>query len=174
MSITRRFYMKEILKKEAEKKNSLQPQPKTIVSCRGKDGRDNALVVGYCGNCSFDPPMLMIGIVPSRFSYHMVKETGCMVVNLPTKEFKKEFDYLGSTSGKDEDKFKKMNIKSKDADTVDAPLLVDCPVNIELKVVDSIMTGSHEMFACTVEKVHCAEQYLKEDGTIDFSKLDLI
>ena len=47
-------------------------------------------------------------------------------------------------------------------------------VNVELKIVDSIKTGSHEMFACTVEKVHCDEKYLNEDGTIDFSKLDLI
>lgn len=166
--------MKEIVKSEAQKKNSLQPQPKTIVSCRGIDGRENALVVGYCGNCSYDPPMLMVGIVPSRFSHSLIKESGCMVVNIPAKNFQSEFDYLGSTSGKDEDKLKKMSIKTKDGDLVAAPILVDCPVNVELKIVDSIITGSHEMFACVVEKVHCDDKYLKEDGTIDFSKIDLI
>jgi flavin reductase (DIM6/NTAB) family NADH-FMN oxidoreductase RutF len=164
--------MKDVIKKEAQKKNSLMPQPYSIVSCRGKDGRENALVVGYCGNCSYDPPMLMVGIVPSRFSYSLIKESGCMVLNLPSKTFKKESDYLGSTSGRDEDKLK--NIKTKDGDVVAAPILVDCPVNIELKIVDSIITGSHEMFACVVEKVHCDDKYLKEDGTIDFSKIDLI
>jgi flavin reductase (DIM6/NTAB) family NADH-FMN oxidoreductase RutF len=166
--------MEDINKKEAQKKNSLQPQPKAVVSCRGKDGRENALVVGYCGNCSYDPPMLMIGIVPSRFSYSLIKESGCMVVNLPTKKFMKEFEYLGSVSGRDEDKLKKMDIATKDGDVVAAPIFVDCPVNIELKIVDSIKTGSHEMFACLVEKVHCDAKYLNEDGTIDFSKIDLI
>lgn len=41
------------------------------------------------------------------------KETGCFVVNLVPKSLKEAFDYLGSHSGRDEDK------------------LADCPVNIE-------------------------------------------
>ncbi|MCY1152852.1 MAG: flavin reductase family protein, partial [Sphaerochaetaceae bacterium] len=60
---------KEAMKKEAMKKNSLGPRPNILVSCKGKDGRENALAVAYAGICSYDPPMLMVGIVPSRFSY---------------------------------------------------------------------------------------------------------
>ena len=84
----------------------MQPVPQTIVSCRDKDGRNNALVVGFTANVSLDPVMVMVGIVPSRFSHHMVKESGCFVINLPKKSFKKEYDYLGSKSGRDEDKVK--------------------------------------------------------------------
>ena len=50
----------------------LQPVPQTIVSCRGKDGRNNALVVGFTANVSLDPVMVMVGIVPSRFSHQLV------------------------------------------------------------------------------------------------------
>jgi flavin reductase (DIM6/NTAB) family NADH-FMN oxidoreductase RutF len=64
-------------KKEASKRGALQPSPKVLVSCRGLDGEDNALAVAYCGNCSYDPPMVMVGIVPSRYSYQMIKESGC-------------------------------------------------------------------------------------------------
>lgn len=160
------------MKKEAAKKNSLSPMPKVIVSCCDKEGNKNALVVAYCGNCSYDPPMLMIGIVPSRYSYHMIKETKEMVVNIPTKAFEKEYKYLGSVSGRDEDKLK--DIKCEDADIVKAPILSDCPVNVELSVVDSIVTGSHEMFACKVEKVHAPKDVLDEKNQIDWSKLDLI
>ena len=46
----------------------LQPVPQTIVSCRDKEGRNNALVVGFTANVSLDPVMVMTGIVPSRFS----------------------------------------------------------------------------------------------------------
>lgn len=59
-------------KKEANKKGALQPAPKVLVSCRGLDGENNALVVGYCGNCSYAPPMVMVGIVPTRYSYKMI------------------------------------------------------------------------------------------------------
>ena len=58
----------------------LQPVPQTIVSCRDKDGNNNALVVGFTANVSLDPVMVMAGIVPSRHSHHMVKETGCKIL----------------------------------------------------------------------------------------------
>ncbi len=57
---------------------------------------------------------------------------------------------------------------------VNAPLLTDCPVNIECTVVDSILTGSHEMFVGRVEHVHADPSLVQEDGTIDFSKLNLL
>jgi flavin reductase (DIM6/NTAB) family NADH-FMN oxidoreductase RutF len=53
-------------KKQAKLKSCLQPTPKVLVSCRGINGEDNVLAVAYCGNCSYDPPMVMVGIVPSR------------------------------------------------------------------------------------------------------------
>ena len=87
----------------------MQPVPQTIVSCRNKDGKNNALVVGFAANASLDPAMVMVGIVPSRHSHHMVKESGCFVINLPGKDFKREYDYLGSHSGRDEDKFATRN-----------------------------------------------------------------
>ena len=60
-------------KKEAKMKSCLQPAPKVLVSCRGLDGENNVLAVGYCGNCSYDPPMVMVGIVPTRYSYKMIR-----------------------------------------------------------------------------------------------------
>ena len=157
-------------KVSAEFKSCLQPIAKVIVSCRGKNGLNNALAVAYCCNCSYDPPMVMVGIVPSRYSHHMIKESGCLVVNLVTDDNKELFDYVGSHSGADVDKFKKANIKYSEGATVNAPILVDCPVNIECTIENSIITGSHEMFACKIEYVHAQKELLNEDGTIDLSK----
>lgn len=163
--------MKENIK---NMKSCLQPAPKVLVSCRDKDGRNNALAVAYCGNCSYAPPMVMVGIVPSRFSYHMIKETGCFVVNLVSENQKEMFDYLGSHSGKDEDKLAKLGVSVTDADKVNAPLLTDCPVNIECTVVDSIVTGSHEMFIGKIEAVHADSDLLTKNGEIDFTKINLL
>jgi len=162
------------MKKEANLKASLQPVPKVLVSCRDRDGRDNALAVAYCCNCSFDPPMVMVGIVPSRYSHHMVKETGCFVVNLVPKSYAETFFALGKRSGRDEDKLANLKVATKTGDRVNAPLLTDCPVNIECTVVDSIVTGSHEMFVGKVECIHAEESLINENGDIDFSKLELL
>ena len=161
-------------KTEANKMGALQPMPKVLVSCRGKNGEENALAVGYCGNCSFDPPMVMVGIVPSRYSYHLIKESGCFVVNIPEKSYHETFDYLGTVSGRDHDKLKEKNVKTENGKVVNAPILSDCPVNIECTIVDSIVTGSHEMFVGKVEYVHADESVTDEKGNIDFSKIDFI
>ena len=160
-------------KKEANKKGSI-PMPKVLVSCRGLNGEDNVLAVGYCGNCSYEPPMLMVGIVPTRYSYKMIKESGCFVVNLVAKDYEETFDYLGSNSKRDGNKIEKMNVKLKNGEKVNAPILLDCPVNIECSIVDSIVTGSHEMFIGKVEYVHADSNLLDEEGNIDFTKIDLI
>ncbi len=72
----------------------VQPVPQTIVSCRDKEGRNNALVVGFTANVSLDPAMVMVGIVPSRYSHHMVKESGCFVINFPKKAIRKNMAIL--------------------------------------------------------------------------------
>ena len=159
------------MKKEA----NIQKVPilNMIVTCR-KDGRDNGLVVGFGGNASFDPQMIAVGIVPTRFSYDMVKDTGVFVVNFPAKGYEEEYKVFGFESGRDVDKIEKCDIKFTDGEVVDAPVLTDCPVNFECTVVDSIKPGSHEMFFGKIEKVHCDEEYLDDDGNIMWDKIDLL
>ena len=152
----------------------MQPVPQTIVSCRDKDGRNNALVVGFAANVSLDPAMVMVGIVPTRYSYHMVKESGCFVINLPKKSYEKEYKYLGSKSGRDGDKFAALDIKWTDADYTDSPIMIDCPVSIECSVVESIQPGTHELFIGKVEAVHVDEKYLDEKGNILWDKMYLM
>ncbi len=158
----------------ANMKACLQPAPKVLVSCRGLNGEENVLAVVYCGNCSYAPPMVMVGIVPTRYSYPLIKESGCFVVNLVDKKYRETFDYLGSHSKRDGDKLAAMNVRLEDGRKVNAPIMPDCPVNIECTVVDSIVTGSHEMFIGKVEYVHADTELLDSKGNIDFSQIDFL
>ncbi len=161
-------------KQQANMQSCLQPMPKVLVSCRGLNGENNVLAVGYCGNCSYAPPMVMVGIVPTRYSYPMIKGSGCFVVNLVDKRYKETFDYLGSHSKRDGDKLAAMNVRLQEGKKVNAPILPDCPVNIECTVVDSIVTGSHEMFIGKIEYVHAAAKLLDSEGKIDFSQINFL
>lgn len=161
-------------KKQANIKSCLQPMPRILVSCRSLEGEDNVLAVGYCGNCSYDPPMIMVGIVPSRYSYKMIKESGCFVANLVDTSYQDTFNYLGRHSKRDEDKLALMNVRLLNGEKVNAPILADCPVNIECSVVDSIVTGSHEMFIGKIEYVHADNALLDDKGNIIFSKINFL
>jgi flavin reductase (DIM6/NTAB) family NADH-FMN oxidoreductase RutF len=158
-------------KSPAAFRSILNPKPFVLVSCRGENGRNNALAVAYACNCSYDPPMVMVGIVPSRYSYGLIKESGCFVVNLVPKSMKSAFDYLGSHSGKDEDKLAAAKVAVTDGLKVAAPILTDCPVNIECSVVGSVVTGSHEMFIGKIEYVHADTRLVGSDGAIDWGSI---
>lgn len=41
------------------------PVPNLLVSCRGKDGKNNALAVGFAANVSINPPMVMVELYPN-------------------------------------------------------------------------------------------------------------
>ena len=159
-------------KKKVKIKAAVEPKSRVIVSVRDRNGKDNALVVACCCNCSISPPMVMVGIMPSKYSYHMIKENPSFVVNLVSKNQRDIYNYLGSVSGRDEDKLDKIN--KRDGDIVNASILTDCPVNIECTVINSIITGSHEMFIGKVECIHADEDIINEKGDIDYSKIDFI
>ncbi|WP_319370018.1 flavin reductase family protein [uncultured Ilyobacter sp.] len=161
-------------KKVTNFKSCLKNMPDILVSCRSKKGENNALAVGYACNCSYDPPMVMVGIVPSRYSYEIIKETGEFVVNLVHEELREKYKYLGSHSGRDEYKLEVLKMKIGDAIKINSPLLLDCPVNIECKVIDSIKTGSHEMFIGKVEYIHAKAELIDDNGNIDYSKINFL
>ncbi len=160
-------------KKEAEIK-TVMPSANVIVSCRGEDGRDNALVVGYASNCSYDPPMIMVGIVPSRFSYDLMKQNPSFVVHFAREDQREAWKYLGSESGRDGDKLAHLGLTAVDGDVVNAPVITDFPVAIECSVMDSMLTGSHEMFAGKIEAIHADEEFVNDEGQLDLSAGDLI
>jgi len=161
-------------KKAAAFRSALNPRTPVLVSCRGKDGRNNALAVVYACNCSYDPPMIMVGIVPSRHSYSMIKESGVFVANLVSESMRDAFMYLGSHSGRDEDKLAKLALPIADGVKVNAPILLDSPVSIECTVTESMVTGSHEMFIGKIEYVHADASLVDAEGKIDFSRIDFL
>lgn len=152
----------------------IYPSPQTIITCRSKEGKDNALAVSFAANASIDKPMVMIGIVPSRYSYSIIKESKCFVVNIPTEELKDIYYYFGSVSGKTENKIEKSKLTKKECEKINCFYLEECPISIECTVVESILPGSHELFIGEIKAIHCKEQYLDKENNILWEKLKLL
>lgn len=140
--------------------NMLYPLPIVLVSVASLKGKKNVFTVGWAGTINTSPPMVSISVRPERYSYHMLEETGDFVINLTTKELVFATDYCGVVSGRDEDKFEKMNLTPMLAQFVKAPLIKESPVNIECKIVEKKELGTHHMFMAEVVAVHADEAYL--------------
>ena len=142
----------------------LYPVPAVMVSCATKDGRGNIATVAWTGTVCSEPPMLSISMRKSRYSYGLLVESGEFVVNIPSLRLVRETDYCGVMSGRDVDKFAMAGLTRGPGSSVNVPIIMECPVNIECAVRQTIELGSHTMFVAEVTAVQVSEHLLTSSG----------
>lgn len=154
--------------------NMLYPLPVVMVSVADKEGNSNIITVAWAGTVCTNPPMVSISVRPSRYSYHMLMETGEFVINLTTRDLVYATDYCGVKSGKDVDKWKEMKLTPVPSKEIAAPAIKESPVNIECKVVKVESFGSHDVFTANVVAVHVDDAYMDEKGTFHLTQANPI
>lgn len=154
--------------------NMLYPLPAVMVSCAEEGKKDNIITVAWTGTVCTNPPMAYISVRPDRYSYDMIKNSGEFVINLTTKDLVKAVDYCGVRSGRDVDKFEEMHLTKEPAKYVKAPLIKQCPVNIECKVKEIKELGSHHMFLADVVGVNIESDLLDDTGKFHLNQSNLV
>ena len=150
--------------------NMVYPLPSILASCADKEGNTNMITIGWTGTICSDPAMAYISVRKSRYSHHMISETGEFVINLTTEALAHATDYAGVKSGKDIDKFKELGLTPVKGTLEYAPMIAESPVCIECKVEQVLELGSHDMFIGRVVAVHADEAYMDENGKFDLAK----
>jgi len=151
----------------------LAPVPVILVGCEHEELGRNLITIAWTGVDCSDPPIVHISIRPSRYSYRMIKESGCFTVNIPTVDMLQAVDLCGTISGKDGDKFEKAGLTPIDGTVVQAPLVTECPVNLECRVRDIIELGVHDMFLGEIVAKHADSTAMKK-GKLDLTSIPLI
>jgi flavin reductase (DIM6/NTAB) family NADH-FMN oxidoreductase RutF len=154
--------------------NMLNPVPAVMVSLADEKGRTNIITIAWAGTICSDPPMVSISVRPSRYSYEMLMQTGEFVINLTNENLVFACDYCGVTSGRDVDKFKKMNLTPLAMQHVKAPGIAESPVNIECRVTETKELGSHTLFIAEVCGVTIEDEYMDETGRFGINETGLI
>lgn len=151
---------------------SLFPCPVVLVTCVESTGDPNIITLAWTGTVCSEPPMVGLGIRPTRYSYKLIKNSKEFVVNIPSTKILQETDYCGITSGEDTNKFVETKLTQEQADKVKAPLIRECPVNMECILKDIISLGAHDLFLGEIVQIHIDKDVLDEKGNIDFKKAD--
>ncbi len=150
------------------------PTPAALVTSIDSEGKPNIATAGEVFMMSLKPLIVAVGFRPSRYSNKLMHATREFVVNLPKEEILEAVDYCGSVSGAEVDKFKATGLTPLSAKYVKPPLIKECPVNVECKVVDVICLGSHEVFAGEVLTIHADEEVIGGDGLPDLTRFKTI
>lgn len=151
----------------------LSPIPPALVTCGDMDN-SNIITIAWTGTINTIPPITYISVRPSRFSYEMIKKSGEFVINLPTTSIVREVDFCGIYSGAKHDKFKKLNLTKQKASKVLVPLIKECPINIECKVIEVKSYGSHDMFIAEVQAVNVDTACIDHTGKFDIDRCNLL
>jgi flavin reductase (DIM6/NTAB) family NADH-FMN oxidoreductase RutF len=149
------------------------PTPAALVTCADESGRPNIITLGETFNISIARPVILgIAIRQSRFSHELISRTREFVVNLPTRAIADHVWFCGRVSGRDVDKFRESGLTPVPASVVRSPLIAECPVNVECRVIGIQVIGDHDLFLGEAVAQHVNEGVFDADGRIAIERLD--
>ena len=166
---------KPIVKHAWKPGNVLSPVPVVLVSCGGTgDWKPNLITIAWTGNVCSEPPMLSISVRPERYSYEIIETTREFVVNVPSLREARAVDWCGVVSGRSKEKFAGAGLTPAPALKVCCPIVLECPLNIECRVRESLKLGSHTMFVAEVVAVQVSAALIDAKGRLRLEKGGLI
>jgi flavin reductase (DIM6/NTAB) family NADH-FMN oxidoreductase RutF len=151
---------------------ALFPKPVVLVGAN-VDGKPNFLTIALAGFICGEPPTIAVGIRPSRYSLKGILQNMTFSVNIPSIDMVKETDYCGIVSGSNNDKVKDCGFSIFYGKLASAPLIEECPVNLECQVINLIKLGSHYAVIGEVIETLVSENCLTEDEP-DITKINPI
>ena len=159
------------MKKLIKKGTYLFPTPAAMVSCSCADARPNIITLAWVGVVCSEPPIVSISVRPGRHSNRLIRESGAFVVNIPREGQLRELDFCGTASGRNVDKFRALGLTPVAGTQVAAPLIEECPVNLECQVIEVKNLGAHDLFLGEILAVHLDEDVMNGKGDIDIARL---
>lgn len=162
-----------MVKKRLGPTTSLYPMPVLLVAVRTGEATANIVTVAWAGIVGGEPPLLALDIAASHFSTPFIEREGCFTANVPDSAHAVEADYCGVVSGRtDPDKARTCGFHLVPAAVVSAPLIAECPLNFECRLLKRVETGSGSFLLAEIVETHVDESAIGSGGSIDALKLD--
>lgn len=146
------------------------PMPVTIVGTKVK-GKANFMAVGWISRVNYMPAMIGIGIYKNRYTSIGIMQNKTFSVCIPSVDLVKETDYCGIVSGKKYDKTKVFDVFYGKTKT--APMIKECPVNIECKLFKTVDLPDSYLFIGKVIAAYADKKYLTS-GKLDIKNINPI
>jgi flavin reductase (DIM6/NTAB) family NADH-FMN oxidoreductase RutF len=151
----------------------LFPMPAVLVAVKTGENAANILTVAWCGIVGGNPPMIALEIGSNHYSTPFIEREGSFTVNVPHSGQVVGVDYCGMVSGaKDPDKPATCGWTMVRATQISAPLIAECPLNLECRVVKKVDAGTGVFYLAEILETHVDEAALAGPKRIDAGALD--
>jgi flavin reductase (DIM6/NTAB) family NADH-FMN oxidoreductase RutF len=144
----------------------LSPLPIVLVGAL-VDGRPNYLVIGYVAPFNFGKH-IFLSLYKKRYTRIGIHENHTFSVNVPSEDLLAEVDICGSKSGRDVDKAALFDTFYGELET--APMIRQCPINIECEVAEILDYDPNEGIIGRVVKSYANAECIS-DGKLDMRQV---
>ncbi|MBN1855790.1 MAG: flavin reductase family protein [Dehalococcoidia bacterium] len=151
----------------------LYPLPALLIGTT-VDGKPNVMTASWAGMACTEPPMVFLGMLPHRHTFSGMIETGEFSVNVPSASMTPQVDLCGIASGAVTDKIARCGFTLFYGTLTHAPLINQCPLNLECTVEFTREMGSHTLMLGRIVETYVTADCLDADGMPDFRKIDPI
>ena len=121
----------------------LHPKLVALVVALREDGRPNAMPAAWVMPASAEPPLLVAAISPRRYTYDLLQRNPEFTVNPVPFDMKEVVEYLGSVSGREEDKLARSGLRLLPPLTGAAPCIEGALACVECIVWAQYPCGDH-------------------------------
>lgn len=118
---------------------------------------------------SKEPPMVACAVGKGAYSRELIEKCGEFVVNVPTKQQDKQVYYCGNHSGREVDKFEETGLTSAPSRKIDAPIIEECPAQMECVVMQAIEVGDKILFIAEVVEAFADEALVNCEIELDYA-----
>jgi flavin reductase (DIM6/NTAB) family NADH-FMN oxidoreductase RutF len=129
----------------------LEPGPVVLLTTSHK-GRANVMAMSWHMMVEFEPPLIACVVSNADYSYAALRATKECVIAIPALKLAPKVVGIGNCSGQTVDKFKKFALTPRPAKCVTPPLIAECFVNLECRVVDTHLVNKFNLFVLEVLK----------------------
>lgn len=105
----------------------------TVLVSSEHEGRRNVMAAAWSMPVEFTPPRVAVVIDKSTFTRELVVASGRFALNIPCRAIADLTYTVGSTSGRDEDKFARFRIPSISGTALALPLIEGCVAWLECR-----------------------------------------
>ncbi len=154
---------------EVGSKNFLYPTPTTLVGAN-VGGKPNYTTIAHVGILKY--ATISVSMNKKHYTGAGIKENGTFSLNIPSAQMVQVTDYCGLVSGQEVDKaalFKNFYGRLRTA-----PMIEECPANMECQVIQTLDLGTHEIFIGEIAATYCNEDCLTQGKGEDLLKVDPI
>jgi flavin reductase (DIM6/NTAB) family NADH-FMN oxidoreductase RutF len=130
--------------------------------------RPNFMAVGWVTRVNFKPPMIAVALGKTHYTNGGIHASGAFSVNIPSIDLVEKVDYCGIVSGKKVDKSALFQVIPGKA--TGAPMIDECPLCMECKLVDVLDLPTNELFIGEIVGA-CANAECCSDGKPDIRKI---